>query len=397
MGHHSEEDGTVTPGEHPAPDEDYIVGGTGVVRALQYVLGDRSDPNRRHSGSVPGTPISGPITPRERPESSAGLGVHQKQSEKERKGKAKEMSKNLLLSARKIRSRLQPAIAREAREGDEMSYRRLLFLDQTLRNMVARFEEEYPETRVPGAKAEEGDVDTGSMASIDSLPSEDFKLAGDSRTANPGGATGDVVAKEDDIDGEMDEQGLRPGVGRKHSDVSLYSRKLAEEEGRVHRLGSHLRRELVDSSSDNTTHQTPATPSTTASTTDPGNSAPAPANATHDPTNAPLAPITSPVPQSTNISDNPSSESRLAAISAQLEALTGEQLRSIYEAEGSRGWAEVLERVGANLSDLRRLQERDPEAWEVFRESQVKARMNARLGEGGSRLGEGDEGMRDRG
>ncbi len=39
------------------------------------------------------------------------------------KGKAREMSKNLLNSARKIRARLQPALIKEAKTGNDMSYR----------------------------------------------------------------------------------------------------------------------------------------------------------------------------------------------------------------------------------------------------------------------------------
>ena len=43
---------------------------------------------------------------------------------------------------RKIRTRLQPALIKEATDGDEMAYRRLMFLDQTLQSMFQRFEEE---------------------------------------------------------------------------------------------------------------------------------------------------------------------------------------------------------------------------------------------------------------
>merc|ERR1712093_575905 len=64
-------------------------------------------------------------------------------------GKAKDMSKNLLGSARKIRARLQPALVKESRSVDQNNYRRLQFLDQTLEGMIKRFEDEYPETRLP--------------------------------------------------------------------------------------------------------------------------------------------------------------------------------------------------------------------------------------------------------
>lgn len=95
--------------DDPAPDTDYIVGGTGVVKALQYCLGDEANQFRRGSGLG-----SGATTPLDR-DQEAGKEI-------ERKGKAKEMSKNLLGSARKIRTRLQPALLKEAVTGDEMAY-----------------------------------------------------------------------------------------------------------------------------------------------------------------------------------------------------------------------------------------------------------------------------------
>lgn len=99
--------------DEPAPDEDYVIGGTGVVKALGICLRNRLNDSRRPSadrtmsgdiseggsGSVtPRTPVSG--------------------------GKAKDMSKNLLGSARKIRARLQPALVKEARSSDRNNYRK---------------------------------------------------------------------------------------------------------------------------------------------------------------------------------------------------------------------------------------------------------------------------------
>ena len=98
--------------DEPAPDSDYIVGGTGVVKALSVCLGNKVSDYRRLSGT--GTPSeSGTTTPIQRlpgPQIS----------------KSKAMSKNLLGSARKIRARLQPALAREAKEADDMAYSRFI-------------------------------------------------------------------------------------------------------------------------------------------------------------------------------------------------------------------------------------------------------------------------------
>ncbi len=93
----------------PAPDDDYIVGGTGVVKALDICL-NRAAAGRKNSFDT--SPMdSGTATPQR---VLQGTDVS--------KGKAKEMSKNLLSSARKIRGRLQPALIKEFKSGDEMSY-----------------------------------------------------------------------------------------------------------------------------------------------------------------------------------------------------------------------------------------------------------------------------------
>lgn len=94
--------------DEPAPDDDYIVGGTGVVKALQYCLSEKAEELRRESA-----PSSGAATPSRRIAAvEGGAGV-----------KAKKLSKNLLESARKIRIRLHPALIREAKAGDDMAYR----------------------------------------------------------------------------------------------------------------------------------------------------------------------------------------------------------------------------------------------------------------------------------
>ena len=96
--------------DEPAPDDDYIVGGTGVVKALGVCLGSRAIDYRRSSRDA--TPSdSGTNTPKQIVHGTEVAG-----------GKAKDMSKNLLGSARKIRARLQPALAREAKEGNEAGY-----------------------------------------------------------------------------------------------------------------------------------------------------------------------------------------------------------------------------------------------------------------------------------
>lgn len=315
--------------DDPAPDDDYIVGGTGVVKALQYVLGEKANDLRRTS--VPGTPISssGTMTPREggggagRPGSSAG-------PTEEQRVKAKAMSKNLLGSARKIRSRLQPALAKVARGGDELAYHRLMFLDQTLQSMIQRFEEEYPETRLPPPPSP-SKPPTTSSGSVSSEPCTDLSLNTQAtELTNP-----TTTASEDEY--EEDEDLTIHPIRRAESEVSLASRAQTLEEGRLHRLGQHLRREVVDSPS-------------------------------------------SPHSGATN-----EGGARLQALQAEMDRLSGPELRMRVEAEG---WEAVLRKVGGNYEDLRSLSQQDPEGWAQFVESQMKARMNVdrekgRGGEGG--------------
>ena len=95
--------------DEPAPDDDYIVGGTGVVKALDICLKRAADGRKN---SLNASPIR------------SGTGTPQQvlQTTEVAKGKAKDMSKNLLGSARKIRARLQPALVKEARTGSDMNY-----------------------------------------------------------------------------------------------------------------------------------------------------------------------------------------------------------------------------------------------------------------------------------
>jgi hypothetical protein len=288
--------------DEPAPDDDYIVGGTGVVKALQYVLGEKANDMRK--SSRPTTPISGTRTP---------TGDRSSVPDHENHTKAKQMSKDLLQSARKIRTRLQPALIKEATDGDEMAYRRLMFLDQTLQSMIQRFEEEYPDSRLAAPATE--------PALASSMTSSFQSTLASSERAEPTNLADD------------EDSALKPPMSRHNSDASLASRALTLEEGRLHRLGQHLRREIVDSS------PTTITP-------------PGDGSATPRPT---------------------AGQQRLEILKERLESTPGNELGPLVE---QIGWKAVLEKVGANLDDLRALQEQDPEGWEQFRDSQMKARMN---------------------
>jgi hypothetical protein len=103
--------------DEPAPDDDYLMGGNAIVKALGVCLGTADDKSRAVSRNIspshtPGG--SGAATPRV--SSTAFKPACQK--------KPRDMSKQLLESARKIRMRLKPALIHEDRAGNDLNYRK---------------------------------------------------------------------------------------------------------------------------------------------------------------------------------------------------------------------------------------------------------------------------------
>ncbi|KAF9637768.1 hypothetical protein BFW01_g8664 [Lasiodiplodia theobromae] len=322
-----------------APDEDYIVGGTGLVKALNYCLLEKASDNLRRK-SMPGSrPGSGAATPR----SSSRLG-----NREQRSAKAKSMSKDLLASARKIRARLQPALAREARAGDEMAYKRLMFLDNTLQGIIQRFEDEYPECRVHHHRPPTASEISAALAnSIGSLSSD----RSTSNNNDNNTATSSTPSKNDYTahhtgftaladSGSEDEQDLPPlGLRSRHnSDVSLASRAQTLEEGRIHRLGQSVRREILRPAGDRL-HGT-----------------------TRD----------------DDDDDGATEEERepehLRMLRDQLSQLSGGELRDMVVHDG---WEETVRKIGANAQELRELARERPDEFEQWKETQIAAQVNA--------------------
>ncbi|KAF2185689.1 RNI-like protein [Zopfia rhizophila CBS 207.26] len=286
--------------DEAAPDNDYIVGGTGVVKALSYCLLQKATDLRRTS-----LPASGTVTPRSH---TGNL---------EDSAKAKTMSKNLLGSARNIRARLQFALIREARAGNDMGYRRLLFLDQTLQGMIQRFEDEYPETRLPATDT----ASTRSSAPSTSTPASTVPTLSTSITENGGHESDDDEPKA-----------LR---SRHNSDVSLASRALSLEEGRLHRLGHRVRTEILNASRPSSSHSKQANVSGTM--------------------------------------DHHNLPDHLLALREKMLTYSGEEMRNMVEA---MGWEKAFDGLIENAEELRKLQTDNPEEFKKFRESQIAALKN---------------------
>ena len=123
---------------------------------------------------------------------------------------------------------------------------------------------------------------------------------------------------------------------RKNSDVNIAARALGQEEGRFHRLGIGIRRDIMNASG----HDSPSRSGSVVE-----------ANAAG--------------PQDT--------DSHLSEMAQRLENLSGNEVKQIVDRDG---WDGVMQKVHANLDDLRQLQESDPVGWEQFKESQLKAVAN---------------------
>ena len=110
---------------------------------------------------------------------------------------------------------------------------KLLFLDQTLSRMITRFENEYPDTRLPP-----------SPPPTTSLP---YTPSNPTTTTNPPVASAadyaypdETALSDDDLDAVPGGEGRtsRPILSRHNSDVSLASKALSQEEGRMLRFGA---------------------------------------------------------------------------------------------------------------------------------------------------------------
>lgn len=293
--------------EDLAPDEDYVIGGTGVVKALGVCLGARD----HHTLGDQSAPPSGTTTPRHR--KSRSLATNTK--------RPRDMSKNLLETARNIRTRIQSALVREDKAGNETNYRRLQFLDFTLHRMIQRFEDEYPETRVfppvPRAVA-----DNSSQHSGDS--------ANGSGTNSGGQLNLNNIDSENAIDDEDTEHYAIGRLSRASSMTSLHSRAMTSEEGHVHRLGQGLRRDFLSPSIDQ--------------------------EADDD-----------------DYDDDSSGldDAYIAALRDKLDRLHEEQERS------SRFSDKTFEELGSTVDDLWTTQRQDSEAFERFKQSQIAAQINS--------------------
>jgi hypothetical protein len=184
--------------------------------------------------------------------------------------------------------------------------------------MIRRFETEFPETRLPSAVTSPPLPDVPDTSRVSPAESIDLSAAQGSDT--------ELALIEAPL--SDDEGGIRPVLSRHNSDVSLASKALSQEEGRMHRFGQKFRRDILKPEGEDE----------------------------HGTTGQEARPA------------------HLQLLRAMVEGLGGEEIRRNIEA---RGQDFVLEELENDASELRRqLIDADPEGWENFRESQEAAQRN---------------------
>lgn len=293
-----------------APGEDYYISATGVVKALGVCLGTADHSSRRPSRDHSPAP-SGTATPR----IPSKPIVHKK---------PKDMSRELLETARKIKTRLRPAMIKEDREGNDYNYRRLQFLHTTLERIIQRFEDEYPETRSVPISRPTSHKDTADSSSITSSFAEPSALSViDDPLAR-------VVSNDDHASVEH-EDSYSIKLSRTSSNTSLRTRALTSEEGRMHRFGQQIRREILKPEGLDYAHGT---------------------------------------------DENSVDPPHLALLRSKLSTLQGDQLRDeVIE----KGYEKVVEELGANAEELAQLEKEDPEGFQKLKEAHFVALKNQKL------------------
>ena len=328
--------------DDPAPDEDYVIASTGIVKALGVCLGTGDGSSRSQSRNI--SPArSGTVTPRQYPHEAPLRPKLPNQSSR----KPRDMSKELLESARKIRMRLKPAMIKQDRAGNDVEYSKpntcqvkkdeinnetgkLQFLDATLERMIQRFEHEYPETRVPSDAGEQPRAKSPLEHRATTYADTSIFSASTSPDSGLSRQLSAEQAFAAEANGEPHVDSIIK-IKRSESGASLAAKAQAEEEGRMHRFGQNFRRDIL------------------------------PPSGTLD------------YAHGTTESD-PAEAAHLQVLRSKLERYKGEELREKIVNEGADS---VLQEIGANVEELRHLEKEDPVAFDRYRQSELVRSMDA--------------------
>lgn len=182
--------------------------------------------------------------------------------------------------------------------------------------MIQRFEDEYPETRLQPSDA----ASTNSSIPSNSPPASTVPTM-DSSVADMG-------------NGESDDEEPRVLRSRHNSDVSLASRNMSLEEGRLHRFGHRVRTGLLNPSRPTSSHEDS---------------------------------------YNTGSMDDHGLPEHLRSLREYFSNYSGDEMRHMIEGVG---WEKAFDSVVENAEELKNLEKEDPAGFKQFRESQIAALKN---------------------
>jgi hypothetical protein len=190
--------------------------------------------------------------------------------------------------------------------------------------MIQRFEDEYPDAKDLSA----------ATPSANGMPSPDPSVADASllsASVDSGGLMRTNSAEDYFPPDSQESYAMK--LSRTSSNTSLAAKAFTDEEGRMHRLGQTIRREVLrPTGTDDNLH-------------------------------------------GTSTDDEPEA-AHLTAIRAKYDEIRGEDIRAKVERDGPDS---VLRELGLSVQELFTLRERDPAGFEAFRNSQMAAQINAGL------------------
>jgi hypothetical protein len=212
--------------------------------------------------------------------------------------------------------------------------------------MIQRFEDEYPETKIPALPPSTSPPkDASDLTSLGSSLADASVLS----TEDDSTDLSKVVSPDELINGDDDKENLSVKLSRASSSTSLNAKALSNEEGRMHRFGQGLRREILR-------------PST--NTKSPDGSSSATGNTTVDGSSRP--------------DDEEYDASDLAELRERLENVEGKEIRDkLIDSPTSDSVNEVLQKLGIHAKELAALQKDDPETFERFKGAQMMAALNS--------------------
>jgi hypothetical protein len=200
----------------------------------------------------------------------------------------------------------------------------LFFLDQTLQRIIQRFEDEYPETKVPDLPAAGPKLDENS-AGVSLADAAIISASVGSNTLEQVPSSEEYMAVDENNEGNEGNDGpFRLKLSRTPSNTSLVARAYTDEEGRMHRFGQGVRREVLRQSE---------------------------------------------MGEGENIDS-----AHLEEIRNRFDEFKGEEIRERVMREGADS---VLKSLGMNTKELAVLQKEDPESFMIFRDSQIAAQINS--------------------